>query len=364
MVQALATFVIPIAPHHIKRSAAAIASVRAQTLPSVVITAVDEDRRGPAYARNRALERVTTPFVVFLDADDHVAPDFVEKTFSAWHDGHYVYSDWQQGTKHMHSDTPWNNKGDWHVITALIPTEYVRMVGGFDEDLLGAEDTYLYWALTRSGVCGIRVPEVLFYYGIGGRRSQSFVGSEHHIPTMKALMEKYEGKMGCCGDTGTMPAPTVRPGDVLAYATWDGNRVERGRATGRPYPRTGNGKIESVDPLDVAAAPHLWRLVEQPKALPKIEIPPANAQPIPSVKPPPPGVVATAGGRVLDVIVPPAELEPLEGIEAVAAALWPNRETPKEEVTLESIQAVKPAKVKPNTTKVRNLAQNSKRKNA
>ena len=73
--------------------------------------------------------------------------------------------------------------------------------------------------------------------------------------------------MGCCGDNPQIeqvPAEGL-PGDVLAIATWMGNRRERGRMTGRLYPRTGNGAQVYVDPRDAQAAPQLWHVIPQPQ---------------------------------------------------------------------------------------------------
>lgn len=359
----LATFVIPIANYHLERSQKAIASARAQTVPSAIITALDTEGKGAGYARNRALEQVTTPFVVWLDADDEVHPQFIEKTYALWREGYYCYTDWMQGNIVMHSACPWT-KGDWHVVTALVPTAYARMVGGFDEAFHGGEDSLFYYALTRAGVCPIRVPEPLFTYGAGGKRSQAFVGSPEHKRWIAYVLEKYEDNMACCGDNPEVdnnPTGEKQVGDVLAMATWNGNRRERGRATGRWYPRTGNGKHEWVSLEDIQIAPHLWRIVDTPQPLPPVALPP-----VPTDTPPPPGVVATAGGVIVEVHPNPAQEipEPVEGVEGVAAVLWPNREAPKEEITLASIEAVKPAKSKPNTAKVRKLAQNGKRNSA
>src|SRR4051794_21266123 len=38
---------------------------------------------GPAVARNAGLESVTTPWVIFLDADDRLRPEFVARTLRA-----------------------------------------------------------------------------------------------------------------------------------------------------------------------------------------------------------------------------------------------------------------------------------------
>lgn len=58
----------------------ALASIDAQTLaPDDVIVQVDEHREGAAATRNRALERVTTEWVAFVDDDDELYPDHLKK---------------------------------------------------------------------------------------------------------------------------------------------------------------------------------------------------------------------------------------------------------------------------------------------
>lgn len=73
---------------------------------------------------------------------------------------------------------------------------------------------------------------------------------------------------GCGGETDVIdntPNGEQFEGAVLAQALWGGNQSQRGRITGRQYPRTGNGKRLWVDPRDIDAAPHLFaRIVELP----------------------------------------------------------------------------------------------------
>jgi hypothetical protein len=63
-----------------------------------------------------------------------------------------------------------------HAVTALIPTQWARDVGGFDEELPGWEDWDFFIKLTIAGYCGQRVPEPLLAYRqhTGARRAESF----------------------------------------------------------------------------------------------------------------------------------------------------------------------------------------------
>jgi hypothetical protein len=258
------TVIIPIGPGHEALAERAAASVRAQTVKVEALAIFDRERRGPGNARNRGLARVTTPYVVFLDADDWLDPKFVERALIAIKPNRYVYTDWMEGQNAKEAPTkPWCG-GTWHVITTLLPTEMARAVGGFDETLPGAEDTDFYLKLTTRKWCGIRLPEPLFHYGDEGTRAKTFKASPDERRVMQLISERYGGQMGCCGNgTGEElpPAGEKQSGDVLARAMWGGNRRERGRITGREYPRVGNGATAWVDPRDIQAAPTLWQEV-------------------------------------------------------------------------------------------------------
>lgn len=260
------TIVIPVGLYHVELAERAVKSAEAQTVPCDVIVIEDKDSRGPSWARNRGLAKTETPFVVFLDADDWIDPPFVERCLSVWKPNHYVYTDfWIDDEATRAPAHPWCNNGEWHCITALLPTEAANRLGGFD-DLPGAEDSEFYWGITHElHLCGIHLAEPLFHYSQDGRRAHAFKEHANHDATMLEIVRRYERFMGCCGD----PQPTNDslsaeglPGDVLVRAIWQGNRQQRGTVTGRMYPRGGNGKLMMVDPRDQAARPGWWQLVQ------------------------------------------------------------------------------------------------------
>jgi hypothetical protein len=264
------TFITPVAPYHTALLDRTIASVQAQTVACEHIVMHDSDARGPSWLRNEALLQVTTPFVTFLDADDWIEPNFAEKMLAAWKPGRYVYCDWHQKDEIKAApDRPWY-EGTWHPITTVIPTVCIRDVGGFDETLPAAEDTDAYLRLTCSGLCGIRVQQPLFHYGSEGRRAKQFVQGPQYLPVLRAINKRYHG-MACCGDKVSVnqtPAGNEFEGSELAVALWSGNRAELGRATGRMYPRSGNGKLMYVHFSDVDASPHLWQRYVEPAVAP------------------------------------------------------------------------------------------------
>lgn len=322
------TFIIPIGPYHEHLADRAIESAQAQTVPSTVIYIHDRDGKGPSWARNRGLEKATTPFVVFLDADDWVEPDFVERCMVRWEPSHYVYTDWlkENGDYVKAYEEPWCEDLQWHPITALLPRAACDEVGGFD-DLPGGEDTEFYWALTRKvRCCPLVQHEPLFHYGKDGRRSREWLGitegqgpvdfaqNENYIRHMQLIQQRY-GVMGCCRDQlATVTSDHLPDGvGVLARATWGGNKPVIGRATGIRYPRSGNNARLMVHPDDLAAMPTFFRAVE-------VEAPkPEPAQPAQ------PTVIKVNGFQeivqaLFGVQKPPPTLEELQTAERAESA--------------------------------------------
>lgn len=274
------TIVIPVGPYHTGIVHEAIASVHAQTVPCELVVIEDNDGQGAGWTRNRGLEQVKTPFVSFLDADDILAPTFAalslgileHYTTSGRTDPRYVYTDWRGvGDVVVPAPDPceaWTN-GTYHIVTTVLPTDAARRIGGFDEQMQGVEDADFYVRLRLSGLCGIHVNAPLVQYRTGGRRSVAARANGHEARAKQYMTERYGGYslMGCCGDSTphpTTPENEPEDGDILAQALWHGNRKERGRITGRLYPRTSTPKLMYVNPADVAASPMLWRAVTAP----------------------------------------------------------------------------------------------------
>lgn len=265
------TVIIPVGPGHEALAETAQASASAQSVPCRVIAVFDDERRGPGWARNTGLARADTEFVVFLDADDALHPQFAEKAQAAWRPGHYVYTSWYEGNRYVSAPACADWKLEtWHLVTALIPTAWARRVGGFDESLPGDEDTDFYKKLLIGGCCGIRVEEPLVFYGPEGQRSRLFRAGSEYAKTKQLLQARYQGKpIMCCGQNGknaTAGMPEGRSeGDILCRANWSGNRVitgqsgrRYGKAAGRRLRGTGNGALVWVAPDDVRRMPKLF----------------------------------------------------------------------------------------------------------
>lgn len=112
-----------------------IASVKAAGFPHLI--GADPDRTGPAAVRNRLLERVDTEWVLFLDDDDLLYPQYSKIVARSLPGADVVYTAWElEG-----ADQPWPKSGpfdpallrqqNYIPVTACVRVDAVRAVGGF-----------------------------------------------------------------------------------------------------------------------------------------------------------------------------------------------------------------------------------------
>lgn len=277
----LVDIIIPYSNNHAELVEYAGATAYSQSVQCGVITIHDSESRGAGWARNQGIAQTTAPLIFFLDADDTIRPDTIERMLSVYVRGKYVYADdWQGDSLHQTQDTGAYFDGYWHTVSCLVPTVYAKQVGGFDESLPALEDLDFYLKLQANGVCGVRCPHPLLSYSDNGKRSRDFKSHESHAIIKQQIYNRYIGsaKRMCCGSP---PLTEVQPegrqqGDVLVEALYTPMQMP-GPATGRVYPKPrGFEKYQLwVDPADVdsPAGRTRWRVVQvaDPNAAPAVE---------------------------------------------------------------------------------------------
>ena len=160
--------------------------------------------RGVSGARNLAIENSAGEYICALDADDRLAPTFLEKTIRVLdHDPSVAFvSTWLR----TFGDEEW----EWHqdrcdlvallaectVMTAApVRRAVLREVGGYDLAMgkIFAEDWDLWIRIVERGHRGMILPEVLFHY----RRTSESNSRRWDVPeyvsqVIRALVEKHE----------------------------------------------------------------------------------------------------------------------------------------------------------------------------
>lgn len=165
------------------------------------VTALRNERAvGPAAARNLALTRARGEYVVFLDADDLLAPDYLESQLAVLHrardagrrvgvvtcdarlldDGQYAEHTYLDLLADRDAPLTLDALLDRNTIYigSLVPRTVGEEVGWFDEELFGTEDFGLWIKILERGYEAIRNPAVLAVYRRHTGSVSSNIGSQ------------------------------------------------------------------------------------------------------------------------------------------------------------------------------------------
>jgi glycosyltransferase involved in cell wall biosynthesis len=149
-----------------------IAKEYEQMFPDIVQVIYNEERLGTIENENRATEFIDTEWFFFLDADDYIHPEYIEKCVQVAEKGvdklAVVYSDMMRvgNWSGLWKMKPWDvnelrasNYINGH---SLIKTSVFRELGRLVEH--PTEDWHLWLRMADAGYHGAYIPEPLIYY--------------------------------------------------------------------------------------------------------------------------------------------------------------------------------------------------------
>lgn len=164
---------------------------------------IRQPNKGLSGARNSGIKAAKTEYVVTLDSDDKISPNFVEKCLAKI-DGFDVVSTWLQtfGTENRawgsnvltptYADFRQKNRIN---CCSLFTRQAWKDVGGYDESMKeGFEDWDFWRRLSRQGKRFMIIPEYLFFYRKHGR--SMFTEAMEKRDRLIHEMEVKESKTG------------------------------------------------------------------------------------------------------------------------------------------------------------------------
>lgn len=179
------TVVTPTIPGRACLLADCRASVQALGLPHLI--SLDLAGDGPAATRNRLIDQVGTEWVLFLDDDDLLLPNYLDTVGPHLSGADVVYTAWELMGAEEPAPLPvfdanllaWRN---FIPVTACVRTTSLRAVGGFPDESL--EDWALWRRLLAAGARFTYTPETAWVYRRqhSGRNTAPLLPDEEDTP--------------------------------------------------------------------------------------------------------------------------------------------------------------------------------------
>ena len=240
-----------------------------------------DHRRGAGAARNTGIAAASAPYILCLDADDRLKPDALMLLYNERCPQGVVYGD----LEYFGDRTGVHNLPELSLaillrgtsplaVTALMPREAWREVGGFDEQLPGMEDVDFWIKLAERGVCGMRVPAVTFEYRRHAYSRQAGIEADNRAKMqeiVRVIQQRYRkvasemanieqkcatcpGKGGQGNGVATVIPQGVDPNNTVRIryvGAMMGSFRIHGFGSGAKYTVNGRGDTVIVDVRDV-----------------------------------------------------------------------------------------------------------------
>ena len=236
--------------------------------------------KGSGYARNFGTRYARGHYVVYLDADDKLEPEYIEKCLIlAKATGKYIYTDWFRRDRTIHRAENYRQDDiiamiGIHAVTMLIEKDLVLELGGFDENLTAWEDADLIMHLAIEGYCGQRLPEPLFEYDYdsGFRREFGVANKDELLDVVKSKYGDYmRGEKPMCkckqkpSKTVDVDIPSGEIVEVMIVDGADGAMPIVGAVTKTRYGSHSKGSVFQMYADDARAYPDKFKAVDMTK---------------------------------------------------------------------------------------------------
>ncbi len=169
-----------------------VAVVKELAVRHPIIQCVVQENSGPSVARNRAIRMAKGTFILPLDGDDLIAPQYIAEAIAAFKADNELKVVYCEAEKFGAKQGKWQlkpfslenlAKDNMIFVSALYRKKDWERCGGYPEDLRWVSEDWVFWiAMLKDGGKVLQLPFIGFYYRIspGSRRK----GMDNHKKRM------------------------------------------------------------------------------------------------------------------------------------------------------------------------------------
>ena len=190
------------------------------------VTVIRQENRGLPAARNRGFEEARGRYVLPLDCDDWIEPNYARRALEliAGREDAFVYS-WTETfgkyevvLRKKHDDSFEQLILNQSAQCLLIPKALWRRVGGYDETMrLGCEDWDFSIRLELAEAGGLCLPEPLVHYRISASGMLHSVTYRHYGAVWRRMRKQYPDIYSV---RNILRRARARPKEGRKHATW------------------------------------------------------------------------------------------------------------------------------------------------
>ena len=173
-----------------------------EKLPEQGVTVLEQVNSGPAVARNLGISKAQGQYILPLDADDRIAPDYLEKTIAvlgSQPDVGAVYGSVELfGARSGLWDLPDFDERlllfeNMVIVTALYRRQDFVDIGGYCETMRAGWEDWDFWlSMTQRNKRLVRLQDIVFYYRINQQTFTTVMSLWQKINTATQLVWRHK----------------------------------------------------------------------------------------------------------------------------------------------------------------------------